>query len=357
MARDDGLKKEIGTRFFRLVSLSTLILFVFIAEIAGSARAIDAQAPPITQKTANVADSRVLAMLNQVQSTTLSTYVAQLSGSQVVTIGGSLVSLNSRSTTSASYSDLAAQYGYEHFQSLGLQVSYQTWQYFGGQRENVIAEQPGLSDDCIYLVSAHIDDTSEKQNTQAPGADDNASGVAGVFVVADILSQYEFKCTIRYALFSGEEQGLLGSDAYAHSAQTRGDAILGVLNLDMLAYNTPDSEAVIEMDTRSGVNQSKDQVLSSAVTNVILTYGIALSPVVYASNDDGSDHYSFWAHGFPAVLLIEDWADHTPYYHTTNDTLSTLNMAYYSAYVKAIVGTLAQLSQPVEKSFIPFVSR
>jgi Zn-dependent M28 family amino/carboxypeptidase len=303
------------------------------------------QRQPGSQPLALDPDPTVQEMIDQVQSSALYYYVAGLSGEQSVSIGGAPFTLDTRSTTAAIYSEKATQYAFEHFQSLGLAVSYHTWLYYGSQRRNVVAEQAGADPDCLYLLTAHLDNTSPTPSSRAPGADDNASGVAGVFVAADILSHYQFTCTLRYVLFTGEEQGLYGSDAYAKAAAGRGDPILGVLNLDMIAYNTPGSPADIEMDIRSGANGDQDQVLSTMVSDVIQAYELDLTALLYASDDSGSDHYSFWMAGFPAILAIEDTEDLTPNYHTLSDTVDTLNLPYFTDYVKAIVGAMAHLGK------------
>ncbi|MEW5872648.1 MAG: M20/M25/M40 family metallo-hydrolase [Chloroflexota bacterium] len=327
-----------------------LVLLALVMLFTGPAAA--SLAPPSqtwpqagSQPLAITPDPIVQAMINQVQSSILYHYVAGLSGEQAVTIGGIPVTLYTRSTKAETYIETATQYVYEHFQDLGLVTSYHIWQYSGEPRSNVVAEQPGSDENCIYLLTAHLDDTSPTYTTRAPGADDNASGVAGVLMAADILSHYQFTCTLRYVLFTGEEQGLLGSEAYAEDAAQRGDPILGVLNLDMIAYNTPNSPATIEMDIRSGQAGYQDRVLSRMVSDVILAYQIDLIPLVYASSDAGSDQFSFWAEGFPAVEVIEDWDDHTPHYHELTDTVSTLNMPYFTDYVKAIVGAFAHLGR------------
>lgn len=309
---------------------------------------------PDGQSLALIPDPTVQSMINQVQSSTLYNYVAGLSGEQSVTIGGAPFTLYTRSTTAAAYIEKATQYAYEHFQSLGLAVSYHTWQYSSGQRRNVVAEQPGSDTNCLYLLTAHLDDTSPTPNSQAPGADDNASGATGVLVAADILSRYQFTCTLQYVLFTGEEQGLLGSEAYAQDAAARGDPILGVLNLDMIAYNSPGSDATIEMDVRTGQAGNPDRVLSSMVSGVITAYDIDLLSQVCEWDEADSDHYSFWQAGYPAVYVGEDWDDHTPYYHTTNDRVGTLNMPYFTAYVKAMVGAMAHLGKVTPSIPLPF---
>ncbi len=290
-------------------------------------------------------DPQVQGMLDQVQSSVLYGYVADLSGEQAAIIGGAPFTLSTRSTDAPAFINKATQYGYEQFGSMGLAVSYHSWDYDGSPRRNVVAEQTGTDPNCLYLLTAHLDDLSPSETTLAPGADDNASGTTGVLVIADILSQYRFSCSLRYVLFTGEEQDLLGSEAYAQDAKARGDPILGVINLDMIAYNSPGSAATIEMDIRSGTRGTKDRLMSNMVVDVIQAYQLSLTPLVYASDDDGSDQYSFWTAGYPAILAIEDWDDHSPDYHEITDTVDTLNMTYFTEYVKAITGTLAHLGK------------
>jgi len=337
------------TRPFLLPSFLLVLLFTSQAAVPFTSlpgpASLTARSQPASQPLTSLPDPVVQAMLNQVQSSTLAAYVSGLSGQTSVTIGGAPFTLVTRSSTSTGTIQKATQYVYEHFQALGLAASYAPWQSSGIQGRNVVADQPGSDPTCLYLLTAHLDDTSASPNSLAPGADDNASGVAGVLVAARILSQSHFICSLRYVLFTGEEQGLLGSDVYAQAAAQRGDPIQGVLNLDMIAYNTPGSPATIEMDIRSGLAGNPDRVLTTLVTGVIQAYQLDLTPLVYALDDDGSDQYSFWTAGFPAVEVIEDWDDHSPYYHQTSDTLSTLNLPYFTRYVKAMVGAMAHLAK------------
>jgi hypothetical protein len=351
-------------RLFLAWLVLALILLGQPAPQASFAQAPEAPLPAQTQarRRALTPDPAVQAMINQVQSSSLSAFVAGLSGEQALTIGGSPYTLATRSTTAAIPIEKATQYAYEYFQSLGLETSYHTWQYAGSQRRNVVAEQPGTDETCLYLLTAHLDSTSGSPKTLAPGADDNASGTGGVLAAAGILSKARFICSLRYVLFTGEEQGLLGSEAYAQAVAEKGDPILGVLNLDMIAYNTPGSPATIELDIRSGQEEAEDRPLTRMISDVNQAYQLGLTVQVYASDDDGSDQYSFWMEGFPAVEVIEDWDDHSPYYHSTGDKLSTLNMPYYTAYVKAMVGTMAHLGKiapapnPV-RFYLPLVRR
>jgi hypothetical protein len=294
-------------------------------------------------------------MIAQVSNSTLATYVGNLSGVSPVMIGDTLYTIATR----YSYTDVpmtkATRYAYEYFGSLGLSTSYHYYSFASTPKRNVIAEQRGLTDgDKIYLLIAHLDDTSYVNGnpmTLAPGADDNASGSAAVMHIASILSQYDFGCTLRYALVTGEEQGLYGSYAYAAEVNSNHENLLGVLNLDMLAYNTPGSNPTVELDTRQYSSQNAgDLAIANLFKDAVSAYSIQLTPIIYTSGDTGSDHASFWAYNYPAILAIEDWGDHTPFYHKTGDQLGSLNMGYYTEFVKAALATFAHMGCLIESS-------
>ena len=106
----------------------------------------------------------------------------------------------------------------------------QTWFTQYGNMEpiqlvNVVATIEGVSyPDREYLITGHYDDVSEDSYNWAPGADDNASGTVTLLAAASILKDYDLANTVKFVAFSGEEQGLLGSEGYAEEAlNLRGD--------------------------------------------------------------------------------------------------------------------------------------
>src|SRR4030095_13859422 len=89
------------------------------------------------------------------------------------------------------------------------------------------------------LVCAHYDSRSRKPHTDAPGADDNASGVAVMIEVARLMRAAFPAKPIMYVAFAGEEQGLIGSHALAKRALAEQWSIDLVLNLDMVGWVDP----------------------------------------------------------------------------------------------------------------------
>lgn len=281
-------------------------------------------------------------MMEQVISDTVVLYDGGLSGEFPVVIGGENYTIVTRNTNSGIPIQKATQYVGEHMTNLGLAVEYHQWS--GPTYPNVIGEITGQTNpDEIYLITAHLDDMPS--GPVAPGADDNASGSTAVMIAADILSQYRWDCTLRFAFFTGEEQGLLGSYAYASRSYNTGEDIQGVLNLDMIGWNTPASNPDIDLHANSAVPASIP--LAQLFADVISTYNLDLVPQVISNGTGASDHASFWQFDYPAILGIEDYyggGDFNPYYHTTNDKLEHLDIEYFTEFVKAAVGTYAHMT-------------
>lgn len=284
-------------------------------------------------------DPIIQTIVDQVTSPTVTQYTGSLSGEWPVTIGGEPYTIATRYTYSGVPIQKATQYVGEHLAQLGLSVEYHNWS--SANYPNVIAELPGQTNpEQIVIICAHLDDVPA--GALAPGADDNASGSTGVLLAADILSRYEWDVTLRFALWTGEEQGLYGSAAYALRSFNANEQIIGVLNMDMIAYDS-DSFPIFDLHAKSTLPDSVN--LANLFADVVGEYALDLQPDVLINNYLGnySDNASFWARGYTAILAIEDNDDFTPHYHTTGDTLSTLNLAYFTEMVKASVATFAHL--------------
>lgn len=292
-------------------------------------------------------DPTVAAMLAQVTQAQVYSYVAQLSGETPAVIGGEPYTITTRHTNSGLPIQRATQFVYEFMQQQGLGVSYHNWSACGTSGRNVIGVLTGtLKPQEIVLITAHLDDMPSIG--AAPGADDNASGSVGVMIAAEILSDHPFERTVRFAFFTGEEQGLCGSDVYAGAVYAAGDNIVAVYNMDMIGWDST-GDPVARLHTRmSGAGYAADLAIAGVFTQVVQAYGLSnsLTPVIDADGEDRSDHSSFWDRGYAAILAIEDDAnDFNAYYHTSNDRLQYLNFAYFTAFVKASVGTAAHLAR------------
>jgi acetylornithine deacetylase/succinyl-diaminopimelate desuccinylase-like protein len=295
-------------------------------------------------------DPLVSQMIGNVSPDVVNSYISGLSGESMVTVEGAPYTITTRYTKSGIPLQKATQYVFEQLQNMGLITTFQDWAHASYGGRNVVGELRGAGlPEEIVLLTAHLDNLPNFGT--APGADDNASGSAGLLTAAGIMSRYRFQRTIRFVFFTGEEQGLLGSAKYA--ATEASQKIVAVLNMDMIAYNTEIAKTQ-RLHTRSPANPGYPADLSIANTfvDVVNSYGIAgsLQPTISSDGETASDHSSFWDKGFGAILVIEnDDQNFNPYYHTSSDKLQYLNVGYCTAQVKASVGTGAHLARPLPR--------
>jgi len=280
--------------------------------------------------------------LNDFNQDSVIYFVRELSGDVPTIIDGTPQTILSRNKYQPGNA-LAETYIKQKLESYGLTT---TTQSFSGTGKNVYAVQPGTEfPNQKYMICAHYDDMPS--GTTAPGADDNASGTAAVIEAARVFSQYNFPFTIIYALWDEEEQGLIGSEYYATQAAIAGDSILGVINLDMIAYDgNGDGNADVHNSSVANTSSIKDKMLE-----VNLVYGINLDLDIVPAQPY-SDHQSFLDNGFGAVLLIEDDNDFHPYYHTTNDLIQYYDQPYYFKMAKLSYATLASFALNLNMNII-----
>jgi len=274
-------------------------------------------------------------ILDSVNGDSLVYFAKELSGDVPTVIGGTPYTIISRHKNQPG-NDKASQYIFEKLSSYGLTSYYQS---FSATGKNVYAVQTGTEfPNQKLVICAHFDDMPS--GTTAPGADDNASGTASVIEAARVFSNYSFPFTIIYALWDEEEQGLVGSNYYASNAATTGDSIIGVINLDMIAWDS-NSDNKANIHTRSvGTSLS----LADKMIEMNSTFNIGLSLVIKNPGSTYSDHASFWSNNYGAILLIEDGNDFNAYYHTTSDIISAYNIPYLIKSAKLAYATLASLA-------------
>ncbi|NLF11865.1 MAG: M28 family peptidase [Anaerolineaceae bacterium] len=137
-------------------------------------------------------------------------------------------------------------------------------------------------------------------------------------------------------------EGAAGQQGLCRAARSSDDQILGVVNLDMIAYNSAEFPApVLDLHADSTLPETVD--LAHLFDGVVDAYGLALEPKVMVDDSlrTRSDSWAFVEQDYPAILAIEDYDDFSPYYHTVADRLSTLDLAYYAEFVRAVIATVA----------------
>lgn len=203
--------------------------------------------------------------------------------------------------------------------------------------ESVVATLPGTTDpDEAVLLVGHFDSVSQTSETYAPGADDNGSGTAAIVEAARRLAAARYRRSITFICFSGEEQGLVGSHAYAARALERGENITGVFNLDCVGWND-DYFRIFSNDGSAW--------LGDVAAQMAATYAPSLPTYHwFCDTCNWSDHYPFQTRGFDAICGIETWEPAPPQHHRTADTVALLDMALIADVTRIAVATMATVA-------------
>lgn len=291
-----------------------------------------------TQAYAQQFNPQVQSIVDEVSIDSLLLSVQELSGEIPTRIGDSLYTITSRNRIFEG-NEKAAIYLKQKLESFGLPTSEQDFVPLG---RNIFAVQMGtVYPDSSIIFCAHYD--SMPVFHLAPGADDNASGTAAVLEAARILSKYHTKYTIIYALWDNEENGKLGSAFYAGQAYSNNENILGVLNLDMIGWDS-DDDGRFEVHTNIHGNSIQQANEIVAIKDL---YNLDLGATVYNPGTDRSDHDSFWQQGYSANMVTEGLysGDFNENYHTSEDKVEFFNTYYFHNLARLSVATIASWAE------------
>lgn len=194
--------------------------------------------------------------------------------------------------------------------------------------DNPIGRKIGASlPDEWIVVGAHYDSRNSVRcdgvaNPQ-PGANDNASGCAGVIELARALVNVPTQRSVLFMCFSGEEQGLVGSQRYVESLTASGDIarVKHMINLDMIGYDPGGT-----LDARIDTNAANAAVLPQYAA-AAATYAPELNLISSTASNPNTDHWYFLAAGVPAVFTWENGASIYAHYHQSTDIPANMTRA------------------------------
>lgn len=237
----------------------------------------------------------------------------------------------------------------EQFEALGLEAEIHTFPQ-PGSSGNIIAIQPGtLYPDEYIVCGAHYDTYNTDQNfDDAPGADDNATGVASIIEAARILTQYELERSVIYCAWAAEEIGLIGSQYYAEDAAAEEMNIIGYFNLDMTGYLDPSQNFKFVLHY-----SHNSELLRDYYIDIASTYYPGI-PIEMSFSSWGSDYASFANNGYMGVSQNEDWSHANPHYHSPTDLIgpSVNNFEQVETYAGLNLASVLSLANSI--AFIPF---
>jgi Zn-dependent M28 family amino/carboxypeptidase len=248
----------------------------------------------------------------------------------------------------------------------GLPVTDQAYDIYGRKTvRNLVAEQPGNTHpDEIVIVGAHYDSVFD-----TPGADDNASAVAGLLEIAGLLSSLRFKRTLRYVAFVNEEPPFykgddMGSLRYARRCRALDENVVGMINLEMIGYYTdaPGSQDYPSLGPLNRVLPTRGNfvaICSDFPSSRLLArfawsfrraakFPMLPFPAPRSVNGpDMSDNWSFWECGYPALIVTDTSFLRNPHYHKMSDTLGTLHLPALTRVITGLAAAVARLAKPI----------
>lgn len=309
-----------------------------------------------------------LALEQTITADVMRGYVGRLSGACPLLPGSDhkVVSRHIQSNDNGLVVDYLAQ----RFQELGFPVRREEFFFHDKRLFNLEAEYRVPGTDAVVLISGHLDSTAasgqffdangmprkyDPKLDPAPGADDDASGIAAVLAAAESLSKLLAagrapRRSVRFVVFNAEEQGLVGSKNYARAAAVAGVPIAGVLQMDMIGGL---QGGIRKVEIHAGAAIAGPAVdasirLGDVMANAVETIAPALRIETLTGSADPaagrSDHASFHERGWGAIAVSENlFSDTAPgtgtrQYHMPGDTVADpdLNIDYAACIARAV---------------------
>ncbi len=252
--------------------------------------------------------------------------------------------------------DQTADYIEEKITSYGCTASRQSFTYVGNTYHNIIGEINSNDSSEPLIIGAHYDTVPS-----TPGADDNASGVAGLLELARLVTVEPVSKAVTFVAFTLEEPPFfktrhMGSYVYAKSLKKENKKIEGMISLEMIGYFCdrkgcqyypfyffkffyPDKGDFIafvgNIASKTFTKKAKEAFKKSSSLPVESLSTVSLVPGV-----DFSDHSSFWSFGYPAFMITDTAFYRNPYYHTAGDTAHTLDYERMALLVSGLKSAL-----------------
>jgi hypothetical protein len=263
----------------------------------------------------------------------------------------------------------AADFIEDSFSRVGLRTRRDSYEMGGQPCHNIEAEIPGNRPE-IIVIGAHYDSVFG-----SPGANDNGSGVAALLALAQRFAARETERspprrtpnkTLRFVAFVNEEppyflSGEMGSLVYARRCKERGDKISAMISLETIGYFSDAPHSQTYPSPGLGVFYPKVGNFIGFVSNVksraLLRRVIALfrkqgkipsegaSLPAFIPGVSWSDQWSFWQHGYPAIMVTDTAPFRYPYYHSSNDTPDKLDYDRFTLVVSSMEKVIQELAK------------
>ncbi|MFA6320819.1 MAG: M20/M25/M40 family metallo-hydrolase [Candidatus Omnitrophota bacterium] len=264
--------------------------------------------------------------------------------------------------------ELAAGYVRREFRKYGYEPQEETYYIPSGPYRNlpltnIIAVKEGAAQkNKVIVIGAHYDTFQD-----APGADDNTTGVAAVLELARLLRNADINSTVKFIIFPNEETDLvykdneMGSYRYAQGARQRGEDIEAMICIDMIGYYSdepgsqkyplalkpfyPDKGNFVGICGDFGSYDLVKKTVAEFKKNCDVPSEYMIAPASFLPQIMQSDHRSFWTFGYSAVWITDTCIYRNPYMHSRNDLYDTLDYKRMSKVVDCIYRLVLNLGK------------
>ncbi len=260
----------------------------------------------------------------------------------------------------------AADYVAAELEAGGLTTQRQGFEAGGHTCENIIAEIPGTQrPDEILVIGAHYDGV-----WGCPAANDNASGVAAMLVLANHFAAHPGSRTLRFIAFVNEEPPFfqtdqMGSLVYAKSCREKGDNIVGMMALETIGYYRDEKGTqeypfpfnLFYPSTGNFIGFVGNTKSAPFIKDVVKLFrancnfpseGASLPEVI--TGVGWSDHWSFGQAGYPALMVSDTAIFRYPHYHSPQDTAEKLKYDHMARVVTGLQKVIAELTGTPDES-------
>jgi uncharacterized membrane protein len=253
----------------------------------------------------------------------------------------------------------AADYIAEQFRSFGYVPVIRE---FGGKRyRNISVELRGREkQDEVIVIGAHYDTV-----WLTPGADDNASGIAGLLEIARALAGRRFAKTLRFIAFCNEEEPFYGTDEMgsqlsAERSRNRGENIIAMFSLEMIGYYSdepgsqrypeairhfyPDRANFIAFVANLASRKMLHQAIARFREQAAFPSEGMVAPEWLVPDIRRSDNASYWKFNYPATMITDTSNYRNHRYHNVGDVPESLDYTSMARVVTGLIGMTAGMA-------------
>ena len=243
------------------------------------------------------------------------------------------------------------------WRSCGYTVSEHEFSCMGRRFVNLIARPAVFPNGPRLIIGAHVDTVAG-----TPGADDNASGVAAMLEISQVLAGRAWRVPVEFIAFNLEEAGMIGSGHYAAELRAARAPVLAMLSLEMIGFTESEGRQEYPWFLKGklpavgdyiglAANSGSRRLMEAIAASMRTVQGLPVVTLVVPANgwlfpeSRLSDHSPFWDAGYHALLVTDTSFFRNPHYHGHGDTVETLDLPFLERVTRGLLAALEALDE------------